>query len=52
MDIGHFDLVKWLELYCQQVGDTEIIGIAKHLCGGATDLTLTSFSHLSKDKQS
>jgi len=27
---------------------TNIIGVAKHLCGGATDLTLTSLENISK----
>jgi tRNA:m4X modification enzyme len=42
MDIADFDVVKW----CEQKSH-KVVGIAKHLCGGATDLTLTSFEHLS-----
>lgn len=36
MDIKDFDLSYFKE-------KTKIIGVAKHLCGGATDLSLTSF---------
>ena len=36
MDIKDFDLSYFKE-------KKQIIGIAKHLCGGATDLTLASF---------
>ena len=45
MDIADFDLVKWLTLRQEAV---KVVGIAKHLCGGATDLALTSFEHLKK----
>jgi len=45
MDIADFDLVKWLSLRPATAG---VIGIAKHLCGGATDLSLTAFEHLEK----
>mmetsp|Transcript_2207 Transcript_2207/g.1913 ORF Transcript_2207/g.1913 Transcript_2207/m.1913 type:complete len:139 (+) Transcript_2207:196-612(+) len=48
MDISDFNLVKWLEIHCEQKEETNVVGIAKHLCGGATDLTLTSFQHLSR----
>ena len=41
MDISDFDLVKWLDEKSHGV-----IGIAKHLCGGATDLALIAFQHL------
>jgi tRNA:m4X modification enzyme len=37
MDIKDFDLTK--------TALKSVIGVAKHLCGGATDLTLTSFAH-------
>lgn len=37
MDIKDFDLSYFSE-------KKQIIGIAKHLCGGATDLTLASFN--------
>lgn len=36
MDIKDFDLVKF-------DFPKDIVGVAKHLCGGATDLALTSF---------
>lgn len=36
MDIKDFDLAYFKE-------KTKIVGVAKHLCGGATDLALTSF---------
>lgn len=45
MDIADFDLVKWLTHSKEEV---KVVGIAKHLCGGATDLALTSFEHLKK----
>ena len=50
MDISDFNLVKWLQLHCQkkELESVGVIGIAKHLCGGATDLALTSFSLLEK----
>ena len=45
MDIADFDIVKYLD-HIQKTTAKEkkvnIVGIAKHLCGGATDLTLTS----------
>ena len=51
MDIADFDLVKWLQLRQSTVKrPIGVIGIAKHLCGGATDLALTSFEHLENDK--
>ena len=45
IDIANFDLLKYIQ---EKYPDTEasaptIIGIAKHLCGGATDLALTSY---------
>jgi hypothetical protein len=39
MDIADFDLFKWVKL--NQSESTGVVGIAKHLCGGATDLVLT-----------
>lgn len=46
VDIADFDLVKYASLR----GDSKpkVIGIAKHLCGGATDLALTSFNKLAE----
>ena len=38
-DIADFDLNK----YAAMNKGPKVIGIAKHLCGGATDLALTSF---------
>ena len=43
MDIKDFDLEKFDEA-------KSVIGIAKHLCGGATDLALTSFMRIGKDR--
>jgi len=46
MDIADFDIVKYLQHITDHTSrdkDIHIVGIAKHLCGGATDLTLTSF---------
>ena len=45
IDIANFDLVKYIS---GKYPDAEtlpptVIGIAKHLCGGATDLALTSY---------
>ena len=49
MDIADFDIVKYLD-HIQKTTAKEkqvnIVGIAKHLCGGATDLTLTSIQKL------
>ena len=49
MDIADFDIVKYLQ-HIQTTSSSgkeiRIVGIAKHLCGGATDLTLTSFQKL------
>lgn len=45
IDIADFDLVKYAELKFK-MNSPKVIGIAKHLCGGATDLALTSFSKL------
>ena len=45
MDIADFDLVKWLSL---RPPTASVIGIAKYLCGGATDLSLTAFERLEK----
>ena len=43
IDIADFDLARFIQ---EQFPTTphEIIGIAKHLCGCATDLALTSLS--------
>ena len=49
MDIADFDIVKYLSHISETTSKDKkvsIIGIAKHLCGGATDLTLTSFKKL------
>ena len=44
MDMSNFDLVKYLELkYIDKEVKPKVIGVAKHLCGGATDLALTSY---------
>ena len=49
LDISDFDLMTFLqqkieskELSC--VKELKLLAIAKHLCGGATDLSLTSMS--------
>ncbi len=49
MDIADFDLKVYIDSKrdAQEFKvkpDTKIISIAKHLCGGATDLALTSLS--------
>lgn len=47
IDIADFDLVKYTQLKIKEdIGAPKVIGIAKHLCGGATDLALTSFEKL------
>lgn len=47
IDIADFDLVKYTELLASKSSNAlQVVGIAKHLCGGATDLALTSFSKL------
>jgi hypothetical protein len=49
MDIADFDIVKYLSHISETTSKDKkvhIVGIAKHLCGGATDLTLTSFKKL------
>ena len=46
MDIADFDLNKYNSLN----HNPKIIGIAKHLCGGATDLALTSFDKLAENQ--
>ena len=45
IDIADFDLVKYLGLK-HESQQPKVIGIAKHLCGGATDLALTSYNKL------
>ena len=45
-DIADFDLCKYTALK----ENPKVCGIAKHLCGGATDLALTSFEKLSQDQ--
>ena len=42
MDIKDFDLSYFNE------SKPDVIGVAKHLCGGATDLTLISFKQANK----
>ena len=49
IDIADFDLIKYLSLK-QEKTNPRIIGIAKHLCGGATDLALTSYHKLNDDQ--
>ena len=47
IDIANFDLVKYLEeKYPDKITAPRVIGVAKHLCGGATDLALTSYQKL------
>ena len=45
IDIADFDLVKYasLQMTDEQCAPSKVIGIAKHLCGGATDLALNSY---------
>ena len=49
IDIADFDLIKYLTLK-QEKTNPRIIGIAKHLCGGATDLALTSYHKLNENQ--
>jgi hypothetical protein len=42
MDIADFDLEKFLIADGQINENSELLCVAKHLCGGATDLSLTS----------
>ena len=51
IDIADFDLVKYAELKAEDKS-VKVLGIAKHLCGGATDLALTSFNKLSNSQLS
>jgi tRNA:m4X modification enzyme len=49
MDIADFDLKTFLEVKIKEGeisadADLRNVAIAKHLCGGATDLALTSIS--------
>ena len=53
MDIADFDIAKYLNHVKTQTQDekpVKFVGIAKHLCGGATDLTLTSIKNLQSEK--
>lgn len=53
MDIADFDIAKYLNHVKTQIQDSKpvkFVGIAKHLCGGATDLTLTSIKNLLGEK--
>lgn len=43
LDIADFDLLKFLAHH-ENLHSLPIVSIAKHLCGGATDLALTSLS--------
>ena len=45
VDIADFDLVKYASLKTNS-SVAKVTGIAKHLCGGATDLALTSYQKL------
>ena len=45
IDIADFDLVKYASLKSES-NPPKVTGIAKHLCGGATDLALTSYQKL------
>ena len=44
IDIADFDLSGFLQQQKLDAKNYQIIALAKHLCGGATDLALTSFS--------
>ena len=51
IDISHFDLDKISEVYNEEkeevkstASDYKVVAIAKHLCGGATDICLTSLT--------
>ena len=46
IDIADFDICKYTALKTTAKSATKVIGIAKHLCGGATDLALTSYEKL------
>ena len=47
LNIANFDLVKYMGLkYPDKGAGLKVIGVAKHLCGGATDLALTSYMKL------
>ena len=45
IDIADFDLIKYASLKSES-NPPKVTGIAKHLCGGATDLALTSYQKL------
>lgn len=51
LDIADIDLKTFLEKKGEQIGPSyHIVAIAKHLCGGATDLALTSMGLQEKEK--
>jgi tRNA:m4X modification enzyme len=52
MDIADFDIAKYLKHVqtTTSARPVRFVGIAKHLCGGATDLTLTSIKNLQGEK--
>ena len=53
MDIADFDIAKYLahiQASTTTAKPVRFVGIAKHLCGGATDLTLTSIKNLTAEK--
>ena len=49
-DIADFDLAKYTSIHNKEKTTTKIVGIAKHLCGGATDLALTSYKKLDESQ--
>ena len=49
IDIADFDLLKYLDLKHEKQ-NPKVTGIAKHLCGGATDLALTSYNKLGNNQ--
>ena len=50
MDIADFDLQTFASTQLSSHKNFQLIAIAKHLCGGATDLALTSMSLQDKKK--
>lgn len=50
MDIADFNLCKFLAQTSNKA--IRVLGVAKHLCGGATDLALTSYKQLDADQLS
>ena len=53
LDIADFDINSFLthQIQSQSISEEfQAISIAKHLCGGATDLSMTSMAQLAKGK--